>query len=354
MRLRDFKYDLPPELIAQNPAIPRDISRLMVLDRITGNVSHKIFKDLPGFLSPGDLLVMNNSYVIPARLKGHKKTTGGQVEFLLLKPISENRWEVLVRPGKRLPPNSRIIFGDGELEAEIISILPAGSREVAFSYNSDFNKIIDKIGVPPLPPYINSSLLSLSELKDQYQTVYADFNGIKSSNGNPLGSIAAPTAGLHFTPELLTTLKNKGVSISFITLHVGWGTFRSVIEDDISRHEMHEEWFTLSSDTVRIIKETKANGNRVVAVGSTSCRVLEQCSEDDLLKPMSGWTKFFITPGYKFKCVDRLITNFHLPETTLLMLVAAFSDINQILNAYDSAIKEKYRFFSFGDAMLIL
>lgn len=354
MRLEEFQYDLPPELVAQNPATPRDSSKLMILDRGTGMVSHHIFKDLPDFLLPGDLLVMNDSYVIPARLNGRKKCTGGKVELLLLRPISENRWEVLVRPGKRLPSNSRIIFGDGKLEACIVRILPDGSREVDFYYNGDFNQIINMIGVPPLPPYINSSLLSLSDLKDRYQTVYADANGIKRYYGNPWGSVAAPTAGLHFTPELLSSLKDKGISISFVTLHVGWGTFRSVTEKDISRHQMHEEWFTISHETVKVINKTKANGNKVVAVGSTSCRVLEQCAENNLLKPMSGWTNFFITPGYKFKCVDSLITNFHLPETTLLMLVAAFADINQILNAYDLAIKEKYRFFSFGDAMLIL
>lgn len=353
MNLDDFQYNLPQELIAQTPAEPRDSSRLMILNKSDGTVRHMIFSNLPNLLAEGDLLVMNNSKVIPARIIGHKRETGGKVECLLLRPISKDSWEALVRPGRRLARGTKILFRDGELEGEILRCLPFGSREIYFHYRGDFRELLLRFGLPPLPPYIKTDYIS-SQLSSRYQTVYAKENGIYNLDGIPWGSVAAPTAGLHFTHELMEELTKKGVRCTYVTLHVGWGTFRPVSSQDITKHEMHEEWFMLPQETADAINSTKARGGRVVAVGTTACRVLEQCAGNGILHPSSGWTKLFITPGYKFKCVDRLITNFHLPGTTLLMLVAAFAGLDQVITAYGKAVRDKYRFFSFGDAILIL
>ena len=340
MKVSDFNYELPDELIAQVPIKNRDESRLMVLDRKLEKIEHKVFKDIIDYLEPGDCLVRNNTKVIPARLYG-KKETGANVEFLLLNNIEGDIWESIVRPGNKLHIGTKVIFGDGILEAEILDIMPGGTRKVKFNYNGIFNEILDQIGLMPLPPYIHETLKE----KDRYQTVYAKFEG----------SAAAPTAGLHFTNELLDKIKEKGVEIANVTLHVGIGTFRPVKEDEVEKHDMHTEHFYIKNEDAEKINNAKRNGKRVIAVGTTSCRVLESIADENgLVKETEGDTKIFIYPGYKFKCLDALITNFHLPQSTLLMLVSALAGREFILKAYNEAVKEKYRFFSFGDAMFIM
>ncbi len=339
MKVSEFNYDLPQELIAQVPIKERDMSRLMVLDKKNETIEHKVFKDILDYLNKEDCLVINNTKVIPARLYG-KKETGANVELLLLKRIEGDYWEVMVRPGRKLLKGAKIIFGDGILEAEIIEVLDNGNRKVLFKYEGIFNEILDKIGLMPLPPYIKESLKE----KNRYQTVYAKY----------LGSAAAPTAGLHFTDELLQKIKEKGVEIANVTLHVGIGTFRPVKVENIEEHSMHSEHFYIKKEDVEKINKTKTNGGRIIAVGTTSCRVLESIADENgQVKEFEGDTNIFIYPGYKFKCIDALITNFHLPESTLIMLVSAFSNKEFIMKAYNEAIKEKYRFFSFGDAMFI-
>ena len=340
MKVADFNYELPEELIAQIPIKNRDSSRLMVLHRENETIEHKNFKDIIEYLKPGDCLVRNNTKVIPARLYGIKEETGVKVEFLLLKRIEENIWEVMVRPGRRLKQGTKVIFGDGILEAEILETLEGGNRKVKFNYDGIFNEILDKIGLMPLPPYIHEELKE----KDRYQTVYAKYEG----------SAAAPTAGLHFTEELLNQIRKKGIDIANVTLHVGIGTFRPVKVETVEEHHMHTEHFYIKQEDVCKINKTKQNGGRIIAVGTTSCRVLESIADDDgFVKETEGDTGIFIYPGYKFKCVDGLITNFHLPESTLIMLVSAFANKDFIMKAYKTAVKEKYRFFSFGDAMFI-
>ena len=341
MKVSEFNYDLPEELIAQVPLEKRDESRLMVLDRKNQIINHRKFKHIIDYLEPGDCLVRNNTKVIPARIYG-KKETGANVEFLLLNNIERDIWEVIVRPGNKLHIGTKVIFGDGLLETEILDIMPGGTRKVEFHYNGIFNEILDKIGLMPLPPYIHEELKE----KDRYQTVYAKYNG----------SAAAPTAGLHFTPELLKQLEEKGVKIANVTLHVGIGTFRPVKEENIEDHEMHLEHFYIKEEDCEMINKAKQKGKRVIAIGTTSCRVLETIADEQtgMVKPVEGDTKIFIYPGYKFKCIDGLITNFHLPQSTLLMLVSALAGKDFIMNAYEEAVKEKYRFFSFGDAMFIL
>lgn len=341
MKLEEFDYDLPEELIAQVPIKQRDESRLMVLNRKENTVEHKIFKDIIDYLQPGDCLVRNNTKVIPARLYG-KKDTGANVEFVLLNQIEGDVWESIVRPGNKLKPGSKVEFGDGLLKATILDVLEGGTRKVKFEYNGIFNEILDKIGLMPLPPYIHERL----EEKGRYQTVYAKYDG----------SAAAPTAGLHFTPELLKKIEDKGVKIANVTLHVGIGTFRPVKEENIEEHKMHTEHFYIKQEDVDKINETKKAGGRVIAVGTTSCRVLETIADKDtgLTKAVESDTGIYIYPGYKFKCIDGLITNFHLPKSTLLMLVSALAGKDFVLDAYNEAVKEKYRFFSFGDAMLVI
>lgn len=340
MKLEEFDYNLPEELIAQVPIQKRDESRLMVVDREKRTIEDKVFKDIIDYLEPGDCLVRNNTKVIPARLYG-KKDTGANVEFVLLKQLEGDVWESIVRPGNKLKPGSKVIFGDGLLKAEILDVLEDGTRKVKFEYNGIFNEILDKIGLMPLPPYIHESLKE----NDRYQTVYAKYEG----------SAAAPTAGLHFTPELLKKIEEKGVKIANVTLHVGIGTFRPVKEENIEEHKMHTEHFYIKQEDVDKINETKKNGKKVIAVGTTSCRVLETVADENtgLVKPIEANTGIYIYPGYKFKCVDGLITNFHLPKSTLLMLVSALANREFILEAYNKAVAEKYRFFSFGDAMFI-
>ena len=340
MKLEDFDYNLPEELIAQVPIAKRDESRLMVVDREKRTIEDKVFKDIIDYLEPGDCLVRNNTKVIPARLYG-KKETGANVEFVLLKQLEGDVWESIVRPGSKLKPGTKVIFGDGLLEAEILDILEDGTRKVKFTYEGIFNEILDKIGLMPLPPYIHESLKE----NDRYQTVYAKYEG----------SAAAPTAGLHFTPELLKKIEEKGIKIANVTLHVGIGTFRPVKEENIEEHKMHTEHFYIKQEDVEKINETKKNGKKVIAVGTTSCRVLETIADEKtgLVKQTESDTGIYIYPGYKFKCIDGLITNFHLPKSTLLMLVSALADRKFILEAYNKAVKEKYRFFSFGDAMFI-
>ena len=339
MKVSDFNYNLPEELIAQVPIKNRDESRLMVLNSCTKTIEHKIFKDIIDYLEPGDCLVRNNTKVIPARLYG-KKETGANVEFLLLNNIEGDIWESIVRPGNKLHVGTKVIFGDGLLEAKVLDIMPGGTRKVEFRYNGIFNEILDKIGLMPLPPYIHETLKD----KNRYQTVYARFDG----------SAAAPTAGLHFTEELLEKIKDKCVQIANVTLHVGIGTFRPVKEDEVEKHDMHSEHFYIKQEDADKINTARKNGKRIISVGTTSCRVLETIADENgFVKPVEGDTKIFIYPGYKFKCIDGLITNFHLPQSTLLMLVSAFSDREFILEAYNEAVKEKYRFFSFGDAMFI-
>ena len=340
MKVSEFNYNLPEELIAQVPIEKRDESRLMILDRKLKKIEHKVFKDIIDFLEPGDCLVRNNTKVIPARIYG-KKETGANVEFLLLNNIEGDIWESIVRPGNKLHVGTKVYFGDGLLKAEILEIMPGGTRKVKFSYEGIFNEILDKIGLMPLPPYIHEELKE----KERYQTVYAKYEG----------SAAAPTAGLHFTPELLKKLEEKGVEIANVTLHVGIGTFRPVKEDTVEAHKMHSEHFYIKEEDCNKINKAKQNGKRVIAVGTTSCRVLESIADENTgkVKPTEGDTQIFIYPGYKFKCIDALITNFHLPQSTLLMLVSALAGKEFIMNAYNEAVKEKYRFFSFGDAMFI-
>ena len=339
MKLSDFNYELPEELIAQHPYDKRDEARLMVLNRKEQTIENKIFKSVIDYLEQGDCLVINDTKVIPARLYG-KKETGAKVEFLLLKQIENDIWEVMVRPGRKLLPGAIVTFGDGILKAEILEILDGGNRKVKFIYTGIFNEILDKIGLMPLPPYIKESL----EEKDKYQTVYA----------KDLGSSAAPTAGLHFTEELLDKIRKKGVEIANVTLHVGIGTFRPVKVENIEEHKMHSEHFYIKQVDVEKINTAKRNKKRVIAVGTTSCRVLESIADENgYVKKVEEDTSIFIYPGYKFKCIDALITNFHLPESTLLMLVAALAGRDYIMKAYNTAVEEKYKFFSFGDAMII-
>jgi len=339
MDVKDFYYNLPEELIAQVPISKRDESRLLVLDRENKTIEHKIFKDILEYLKPGDCLVRNNTKVIPARIYG-KKETGANVEFLLLNNIEGDIWESIVRPGNKLHVGTKVIFGDGLLNAEILEVMEGGTRKVKFSYNGIFNEILDQIGLMPLPPYIHEELKE----KDRYQTVYAKYQG----------SAAAPTAGLHFTEELLEKIKEKGVEIANVTLHVGIGTFRPVKVEKIEDHHMHTEHFYIKPEDVEKINKAKQNGGRIISVGTTSTRVLESiANEQGLVREVEGDTNIFIYPGYKFRCVDALITNFHLPESTLLMLVSALAGKDYIMKAYEEAVKEKYRFFSFGDAMFI-
>ena len=339
MKVTEFNYDLPEELIAQHPYDKRDEARLMVLDRENKTIENKIFKDVIDYLNPGDCLVINNTKVIPARLYG-KKETGANVEFLLLNRIENDTWEAMVRPGRKLLPGTKVIFGDGLLKATVQEVLDGGNRKVEFEYNGIFNEILDEIGMMPLPPYIHESL----EDKDKYQTVYAKYEG----------SAAAPTAGLHFTPELLDKIKEKGIEIANVTLHVGIGTFRPVKEENIEDHDMHSEHYYIKKEDAEKINKAKKNGNKVVAVGTTSCRVLESIANNEgYVEETEGDTSIFIYPGYKFKCIDALITNFHLPESTLIMLVSALAGKDFIMEAYNKAVSEKYKFFSFGDAMII-
>lgn len=340
MKVSDFYFDLPDELIAQVPLEKRDESRLMVVDKATGNIEHRKFKNIIEYLEEGDCLVLNDTRVMPARLYGHKEETGAKMEFLLLRRIKKDTWEILVRPGKRAKVGNRFDFGDGKLKAEIIEVLENGNRIVRFEYEGIFEEVLDALGEMPLPPYITEKL----EDKERYQTVYS----------NEVGSAAAPTAGLHFTEELLEEIKKRGINVAFVTLHVGLGTFRPVKTENVEEHEMHSEHYYMSQETADIINETKANGKRVIAVGTTSNRTLESIADENgKVMEKSGYTSIFIYPGYKFKVVDALITNFHLPESTLIMLVSAFANRDIIMNAYEEAVKERYRFFSFGDAMFL-
>lgn len=340
MKTSDFYYDLPEELIAQDPLEDRSASRLMVLDKNTGKIQHHIFKEIVHYLNPGDCLVINDTKVIPARLYGAKVGTDAKIEVLLLKRKENNIWETLVKPGKKAKIGTRISFGDGLLMGEVVDIVEEGNRLIQFSYDGIFEEILDKLGQMPLPPYITHQLKD----KNRYQTVYAKHDG----------SAAAPTAGLHFTPELLEEIKAKGVNIAHVTLHVGLGTFRPVKVEDVTQHHMHSEFYVVEEDQAALINETKKKGGKIISVGTTSLRTLESASsEDGILKAGSGWTDIFIYPGYQFKIVDRLITNFHLPESTLIMLVSALAGKEHIMAAYEKAVKDKYRFFSFGDAMFI-
>ena len=340
MNVSDFYYDLPEELIAQTPIEKRDESRLMVLNRANQTIEHKTFKDIIDYLEPGDCLVRNNTKVIPARLYG-KKATGAKIEFLLLNRIEGDIWECIVRPGHKLKPGTEVEFGDGILKAKVLDVMEGGTRKVEFKYEGIFNEILDKIGLMPLPPYIHEKLKE----KDRYQTVYAKYEG----------SAAAPTAGLHFTNELLEKLQAKGIEIANVTLHVGIGTFRPVKVENVEEHHMHSEHFYIKQEDADKINNAKKNGKRVIAVGTTSCRVLETIADENgMVKPTEGDTQIFIYPGYKYKCLDGLVANFHLPESTLIMLVSALAGRDYIMKAYNEAVKERYRFFSFGDAMLIL
>lgn len=341
MQLKDFYYDLPQELIAQNPLLDRASSRLMRVDKVTGEITHGIFKNICDYLKPGDCLVINDTKVIPARLFGAKEDTNAKIEVLLLKRKSDNTWETLVKPGKKCKIGTRIIFGDGLLVGIVEDVLEEGNRLIRFEYDGIFEEILDKLGQMPLPPYITVQL----EDKNRYQTVYAKYEG----------SAAAPTAGLHFTKELLQKIENMGVKIAHVTLHVGLGTFRPVKVDNILEHHMHSEFYMVDEENAKIINDAKASGNRVISVGTTSCRTLESCADKKgHIVSGSGWTDIFIYPGYDFKIIDGLITNFHLPESTLLMLVSAFAGREHIMEAYKVAVKEKYRFFSFGDAMILI
>ena len=340
MNVSDFYYDLPEELIAQTPIEKRDESRLMVLNRAKQTIEHKTFKDIIDYLEPGDCLVRNNTKVIPARLYG-KKSTGAKIEFLLLNRIEGDIWECIVRPGHKLKPGTEVEFGDGILKAKVLDVMDGGTRKVEFKYEGIFNEILDKIGLMPLPPYIHESLKD----NDRYQTVYAKYEG----------SAAAPTAGLHFTPKLFEKIREKGVEVANVTLHVGIGTFRPVKVENVEDHHMHSEHFYIKQEDVDKINNAKKNGKRVIAIGTTSCRVLETIADENgMVKPTEGDTQIFIYPGYKYKCLDGLVTNFHLPESTLIMLVSALAGRDYIMKAYNEAVKERYRFFSFGDAMLIL
>ncbi|MCR5256171.1 MAG: tRNA preQ1(34) S-adenosylmethionine ribosyltransferase-isomerase QueA [Acetatifactor sp.] len=337
---KDFYFDLPEELIAQDPLEDRSSSRLMCLDKKTGEVSHHIFKDIIDYLKPGDCLVLNNTKVIPARLLGVKEDTGAAIEVLLLKRREGNVWETLVRPGKKCKVGARFSFGDGLLKAEVVDVVEEGNRLVRFEFDGIFEEVLDKLGEMPLPPYITHKLQD----KTRYQTVYAKYEG----------SAAAPTAGLHFTKELLKKIEDKGVKIVYVTLHVGLGTFRPVKEENVLKHHMHSEFYQVSPEAAEAINDTKKNGGRVICVGTTSCRTIESASDESgMVHAGSDNTEIFIYPGYKFKVLDCLITNFHLPESTLIMLVSALAGKDHVLNAYNEAIRERYRFFSFGDAMFI-
>ena len=340
MKTSDFYYDLPQELIAQEPLKDRSASRLLTLDKSTGAVAHKHFYDIVDELNEGDALILNDTKVLPARLYGAKEGTGGAIEFLLLHKHTLDTWEIIVRPGKKAKPGAKFVFGNGELKAEIIDVVNDGNRLVRFSYDGVFEEVLDRLGEMPIPPYITKKL----EDKNRYQTVYAK---------NP-GSAAAPTAGLHFTPELLNKIRAKGVNIGYLTLHVGLGTFRPVKADDITDHKMHSEFYILPEETAELVNKTKANGKRVISVGTTATRVLETAGMSGLpLSEQTGWTDIFIYPGKEFRVIDALITNFHLPESTLIMLVSALAGRENVLNAYKQAVEEKYRFFSFGDASFI-
>lgn len=340
MKTSDFYYDLPQELIAQTPIERRDASRLMTLNRSTGEVGHHHFYELPDFLRPGDCLILNDSRVLPARLLGQRMPGGGACEVLLLTDKGEGNWECLVRPGRKMRPGARLSFGNGELTAEVTGELDGGNRLVHFTYEGIFLEVLERLGKMPLPPYIKAELQD----RERYQTVYSRY----------IGSAAAPTAGLHFTPELLETIRAKGVETGYVTLHVGLGTFRPVKEEDIIDHAMHSEYCILSQETADLINRTKSAGGRCVCVGTTSCRTLESwAGENGRMEAKSGWTDIYIYPGYRFKVTDALITNFHLPESTLIMLVSAFAGREHVLAAYQKAVQERYRFFSFGDAMFI-
>lgn len=340
MKTSDFYYDLPEELIAQTPVEPRDSSRMMVYNRKTKEVLHKHFYDVIDFLNEGDALIVNDSRVLPARIYGTKIPTGANVEFLLLKQVKDKVWETLVKPGKKARTGDSFTFGDGIMTGTVIDVLEDGNRIVEFKCDSNFYETLDKIGQMPLPPYIHEKLKD----KERYQTVYS----------HELGSAAAPTAGLHFTDELLEKIKAKGIKIGYVTLHVGLGTFRPVKVDDVTTHKMHSEHYEVPEETAKLIEETKKNGKRVIAVGTTSCRTLESVAkEHGKVVPCEGWTDIFIYPGFEFKVLDGLITNFHLPESTLIMLVSAFAGYDEVMGIYKEAVKEKYRFFSFGDSMFI-
>ena len=339
MKKSDFYFDLPPELIAQTPIPERDHSRLLCMDKATSELSHRHFYDLPSLLRKGDCLVVNDSRVLPARLIGHRPS-GGAAELVLLRDLGEGCWECLCRPGRRLREGAEIVFGDGELTATVEEVLPGGNRKIRFHYEGIFLEVLDRLGKMPLPPYIKEEL----EDRERYQTVYS----------RELGSAAAPTAGLHFTPELMEQIRGMGIPICTVTLHVGLGTFRPVKEDEIEDHEMHAEFCIVPEETAACVNRCKEKSGRVIAVGTTSCRTLESfADEEGLLHAGSGWTNIFIYPGYRFRCIDALITNFHLPESTLIMLVSALAGRENVLNAYETAVRERYRFFSFGDAMFI-
>lgn len=339
LETKDFYYDLPEELIAQVPLKNREESRLMCLSKNSGEVSHKHFYDIVDLLNEGDALILNDTKVLPARLYGVKEDTGGAIEFLLLNKHSLDEWEVIVKPGKRAKPGHKLVFGDGKLRAEVLDVINDGNRLVKFYYDGVFENVLDELGEMPLPPYITEKL----EDKNRYQTVYARREG----------SAAAPTAGLHFTEELLDKIKNKGVNIGYVTLHVGLGTFRPVKADNIKDHKMHSEFYVMPQETAELIKKTKESGKRVISVGTTATRVMETVGAKGEIKADSGWTDIFIYPGKEFRVIDALITNFHLPESTLIMLVSALAGRDNVLNAYNEAVKERYRFFSFGDAMFV-
>ena len=340
MKSSDFYYELPPELIAQEPLEKRNSSRLLVLDKDSGKIEHRIFTDLKEYLRKGDCLVLNDTRVIPARLLGTREDTGGKIEFVLLRQSEGDLWEVILKPGKRAKPGSRFIFGSGELRAQVIDIIEGGNRIVRFEYEGIFQEVLDRVGIVPLPPYITKKL----EDSERYQTVYSKYRG----------SAAAPTAGLHFTRDMLEELRRQEIELAYLTLHVGLGTFRPVKVENVEEHVMHSEYYTLNDVAVQTINKAKLGGGRIIAVGTTSCRVLETVSDgSDTIKSSQGWTDIFIYPGYRFKIVDALITNFHLPESTLIMLVSAFAGKENIMKAYHTAVDQKYRFFSFGDAMLI-
>jgi len=340
MKSSDFFYELPQELIAQEPLEKRSSSRLLVLDKENGTIGHKTFNELSDYIQKGDCLVLNDTRVIPARLLGEREDTGGKIEFVLLRQIEGDVWEVLLKPGKRAKPGSRFTFGNDELRSEIIEVVEGGNRLVRFEYKGIFQEVLDRVGVVPLPPYITKKL----EDSERYQTVYSKYRG----------SAAAPTAGLHFTKEMLEDLRHKGVELAYITLHVGLGTFRPVKVENVEEHVMHSEYYILNEEAAQTVNKAKEGGGRIIAVGTTSCRVLETVSNrEGKIEPAHGWTDIFIYPGYQFKIVDAMITNFHLPESTLIMLVSAFAGKENIMNAYHTAVEQKYRFFSFGDAMLI-
>ncbi len=340
MKKSDFFYHLPKELIAQHPCEKRDNSALMVLHRESGEIEHKHFYDLPDYLTEQDCLIINDTKVLPARIYGVKIPTGAVVEFLLLKQHADGAWECLAGPGKKAKPGDRFSFGNGQMECTVEAVVEEGNRLIRFTYEGNFYEKLDQIGTMPLPPYITERL----EDQSRYQTVYA----------REIGSAAAPTAGLHFTPELFDKLKEKGVKVGRVTLHVGLGTFRPVKEEDITNHVMHSEHYEMPPETAELIRQTKANGGRVICVGTTSCRTVETIASQGEIKADEGWTSIFIYPGYKFGCMDGLVTNFHLPESTLLMLISAFAGYEHVMEAYRIAVAEKYRFFSFGDAMLII